>query len=68
MTIYDLEADKQYTFRSVRIKRLESITEPYTSIDTDTLKVEIIPNGLRIYDKAEGIILTIQRKTLHNRG
>lgn len=67
-TVYDLVADTQHSFRSVRVKRSERIVAPYTSIDTSTLKVEMIPNGLRIFDKSEGKILTIQWKTLHNRG
>jgi hypothetical protein len=67
-TVYDLEADEQYTFRSVRVKRSESVSEPYTTVDTDTIKIEIIPSGLRVYDKTANKIFTYQRKSLHNKG
>ena len=60
--VYDLLADKEYSFRSVRVKRSEGVLEPYTTVDTDTIKIEIIPSGLRVYDKAENKIFTIERK------
>ena len=60
--VYDLVADKEYSFRSVRVKRSEGVSEPYTTVDTDTIKIEIIPSGLRVYDKAENKIFTIERK------
>ena len=66
--VIDLVADKEYSFRTVRVKRSESVTEPYTAVDTDTIKIEIIPSGLRVYDKAEKMIFTFQRKSLHKRG
>ena len=66
--VYDLLADKEYSFRSVRVKRSESVSEPYTTVDTDTIKIEIIPSGLRVYDKTANKIFTYQRKNLHNKG
>lgn len=66
--VYDLEADEQYTFRTVRVKRSESVLEPHTAIETDTIKIEIIPSGLRVYDKTANKIFTYQRKSLHNKG
>lgn len=60
--VSDLVADKEYSFRSVRVKRSEGVSEPYTTVDTDTIKIEIIPSGLRVYDKAENKIFTIERK------
>ena len=66
--VYDLLADKEYSFRSVRVKRSESVSEPYKSIDTDTINIETMPSGLRVYDKAENKIFTYQRKSLHNKG
>ena len=60
--VSDLVADKEYSFRSGRVKRSESVSEPYTTVDTDTIKIEIIPSGLRVYDKAENKIFTIERK------
>ena len=47
-TVYDLEAEQEYTFRSVRVKRSEGVSEPHTAIETDTIKIEIIPSGLRV--------------------
>ena len=66
--VFDLVADKEYSFRSVRVKRSESISEPHTAIDTETIKIEIIPSGLRVYDKTANKIFTYQRKSLHNKG
>lgn len=66
--VSDLVADKEYSFRSVRVKRSESVSEPYTTVDTDTIKIEIIPRGLRVYDKSANKIFTYQRKSLHNKG
>ena len=66
--VSDLVADKEYSFRSVRVKRSESVSEPYTTVDTDTIKIEIIPSGLRVYDKSANKIFTYQRKSLHNKG
>ena len=66
--VSDLVADKEYSFRSVRVKRSESVLEPHTAIETDTIKIEIIPSGLRVYDKTANKIFTYQRKSLHNKG
>jgi nickel-dependent lactate racemase len=66
--VSDLVADKEYSFRSVRVKRSESVVEPYTTVDTDAIKIEIIPSGLRVYDKTANKIFTYQRKSLHNKG
>lgn len=66
--VSDLVADKEYSFRSVRVKRSESVLEPHTAIETGTIKIEIIPSGLRVYDKTANKIFTYQRKSLHNKG
>ena len=60
--VYDLLADKEYNYTTKRVKRSEGVLEPYTTVDTDTIKIEIIPSGLRVYDKAENKIFTIERK------
>ena len=62
MAVYDLLADKEYNYITKRVKRSEGILEPYTTVDTNTIKIEIIPSGLRVYDKAENKIFTIERK------
>lgn len=61
--VSDLVADREYTFRTVRVKRSESVSEPYTAIETDTIKIEIIPSGLRVYDKTANKVFTYQRKS-----
>lgn len=66
--VYDLLADKEYNYITKRVKRSEGVSEPYTTVDTNTIKIEIIPSGLRVYDKAENKIFTYQRKSLHNKG
>ena len=60
--VYDLLADKEYNYITKRVKRSEGVSEPFTTVDTDTIKIEIIPSGLRVYDKAENKIFTIERK------
>ena len=60
--VYDLLADKEYNYITKRVKRSEGVLEPYTTVDTDTIKIEIIPSGLRVYDKTENKIFTIERK------
>ena len=66
--VYDLLADKEYNYITKRVKRSEGVLEPYTTVDTDTIKIEIIPSGLRVYDKTANKIFTYQRKNLHNKG
>ena len=60
--VYDLLADKEYSFRSVRVKHSESVFEPYKSIDTDTINIETMPSGFRIYDKTADKIIYISAK------
>ena len=60
--VSDLVADKEYSFRSVRVKRSESVFEPYKSIDTDTINIETMPSGFRIYDKTADKIIYISAK------
>ena len=57
--ISDLIADKEYSFHSVRLKRSEGILKPYKSIDTDTINIETMPSGFRIYDKTAKKIIYI---------
>ena len=66
--VYDILADKEYNYITKRVKRSEGVSEPYTTVDTDTIKIEIIPRGLRVYDKSANKIFTYQRKSLHNKG
>lgn len=67
--VYDLLADKEYKYITKRVKRSDGVSKSYISVDTDTIKIEILKSaGLRVYDKAESKVLTIQRKCLHNEG
>lgn len=59
LLISDLIADKEYSFRSVRLRRSEGILKPYKSIDTDTINIETMPSGFRIYDKTAKKIIYI---------
>ena len=59
--ISDLIADKEYSFRSVRVKRSECVSEPYKSIDTDTINIETMPSGFRICDKTADKIIYITK-------
>ena len=59
--ISDLVADKEYSFRSVRVKRTESVQRAYTSTDTDTINIETMPSGFRIYDKTADKIIYITK-------
>ncbi len=59
--VYDLLADKEYNYIIKRVKRSKGVSEPYTTVDTNTIKIDIIPSGLRVYDKAENKIITIKK-------
>lgn len=66
--VFDFIADKEYNYITKRVKRSEAITEPYTTVNTDTIKIDIIPSGLSVYDKAKSTVFTVKRNYLHNRG
>ena len=67
-TVYDLIADKEYNYTTKLVKRSKAVTEPYTTVDTDTIKIEIIPSGLSVYDKAKNIVFTVTKKITHRKG
>lgn len=66
--VYDVVADKEYNYITKRVKRSEAITEPYTTVDTDTIKIDIIPSGLSVYDKAKNTVFTVTKKITHRKG
>ena len=67
--VYDLTADKEYNYYITKcVKRSKAITEPYTTVDTDTIKIDIIPSELSVYDKAKSTVFTVKRNYLRNRG
>ena len=51
-TVSDLIGDEQYNFKTVRVKRSEDVSDPYTAISTDTISIDILSHGvLKITDK-----------------
>lgn len=61
-TVSDLIGDEQYNFKTVRVKRSDGVVEAYTAVDTDTIKIEVLPSAtLRIYDKSAEKVITIRR-------
>lgn len=62
-TVCDLVGDEQYHFRTVRVRRTDSPTEPHRAITTNTIEIEILPHGiLKITDKTAGKVYEIGRK------
>ena len=60
--VYDLLTDNEYNYKTVRVKRSDGVVEAYTAVDTDTIKIEVLPSAtLRIYDKSADKIITIRR-------
>ena len=52
ITVHDLVADEVHTFKIVRVRRSEGVTESHTAVDTATISIDTIPHGgLRITDK-----------------
>ncbi len=66
--VYDFVADKEYNYITRLVKRSKAITEPYTAVDTDTIKIDIIPSGLSVYDKAKSTVFTVTKKITHRKG
>ena len=65
ITVCDLVANEVYTFKIVRVRRSEGVTESHRAIDTDTLTVDTIPHGgLRITDKTAGKMYIVKRKCI----
>ena len=63
ITVTDIVADEVYTFRVVRVRRSEGVTESHTAIDTATISIDTIPHGgLKITDKTAGMVYIVKRK------
>ena len=63
ITVHDLVADEVYTFRVVRVRRSEGVTEPHRAVDTATISIDTIPHGgLKITDKTAGMVYIVKRK------
>ena len=60
--VHDHVADEVYTFRIVRVRRSEGVTEPHRAVDTDTLTIDTIPHGgLKITDKTAEKVYIVRR-------
>ncbi len=65
ITVHDLVADEVHTFKIVRVRRSEGVTEPNRAVDTDTLTIDTIPHGgLKITDKTAGVVYLVKRKCI----
>ena len=62
ITVHDLVANEVHTFKIVRVRRSEGVTEPHTAIDTATISIDTIPHGgLKITDKTAGKVYIVRR-------
>ena len=65
ITVHDLVADETYTFRVVRVRRSEGVTESHWAVDTATLTIDTIPHGgLKIIDQTAGKVYIVKRKCI----
>ena len=65
ITVHDLVADETYTFRVVRVRRSEGVTESHRAVDTATLTIDTIPHGgLKIIDQTAGKVYIVKRKCI----
>lgn len=63
ITVHDRVTDEVYTFKIVRVRRSEGVTESHTAVDTDTLTIDTIPHGgLKITDKTTEKVYIVKRK------
>lgn len=62
-TVYDIQSNKEYKYTIKRVRRSESNSAGYTSVDTDTVKIDILPDaGLSVYDKKADRTFLIKHK------
>lgn len=63
ITVHDLVADEVHTFKIVRVRRSEGVTESHRAVDTATVSIDTIPHGgLKITDKTAGMVYIVKRK------
>ena len=63
IAVTDIVANEVYTFRVVRVRHSESVTESHRAIDTATISIDTIPHGgLKIIDKTAGKVYIVKRK------
>ena len=62
ITVHDLVADEVHTFKIVRVRRSEGVTESHRTVDTATISIDTIPHGgLKITDKTAGTVYIVRR-------
>ena len=62
ITVHDLVADEVYTFRIVRVRQSEGVTESHMTVDTATISIDTIPHGgLKITDETAGKVYIVRR-------
>ena len=62
ITVHDLVADEVHTFKVVRVRRSEGVTESHRAVDTATLTIDTIPHGgLKIIDTTAGKVYIVRR-------
>ena len=65
ITVHDLVADEVHTFKIVRVRRSEGVTESHRAVDTATLTIDTIPHGgLKIIDQTAGKVYIVKRKCI----
>ena len=63
ITVTDIVADEVHTFKIVRVRRSEGVTESHRAIDTATISIDTIPHGgLKIIDKTSRTVYIVKRK------
>lgn len=62
ITVHDLVADEVHTFKIVRVRRSEGVTESHTAVDTATISIDTIPHGgLKLTDKTAEKVYIVRR-------
>ena len=65
ITVHDLVADEVHTFKIVRVRRSEGVTESHRAVDPATISIDTIPHGgLKITDKTAGMVYIVKRKCI----
>lgn len=62
ITVHDLVVDEVHTFKIVRVRRSEGVTESHRTVDTATISIDTIPHGgLKIIDTTAGKVYIVRR-------
>ena len=62
ITVHDRVTDEVYTFKIVRVRRSEGVTESHTAVDTATISIDTIPHGgLKLTDKTAEKVYIVRR-------